>query len=1116
MALTNRDRVGRALELLAEGLRPFVVRELEARYGRYWVARATEGWEQPIQEWEDSETPRLDAYLLLKLLGTNWREVFQEVLGFAERNYVSELRTFRNEWAHGGTFDSNDAYRALDTAERLLEAVSAPQAEEVGRMKQELLRVRYDEQLRAERRKERQATLNLESGSALPAWRDVVRPHPDVASGRFQQAEFAADLWQVHVGTGPEEYADPVEFFRRTYLTESLRALLRGALSRLTSGEGDPVVELKTSFGGGKTHSMLALYHALSGRAPGELPGVEELAAQEGLSELPRAKRVVLVGTRISPGNPAVKPDGTRVRTLWGELAYQLGGREAFERIRLDDENATNPGERLNVLLADFGPALILIDEWVAYARQLHDDVPLPGGTFQTQFTFAQALTEAVASSDRSLLVVSLPASDAPVGSPSAAEDAEVGGTRGLQALQRLQQAIGRVNAPWKPASAEESFEIVRRRLFEPMTAPESFRARDLVANRFRELYEEHPAEFPPEARERSYEDRIRRAYPVHPELFDRLYQDWSTLPKFQRTRGVLRLMATVIHTLWEREHRSPLILPCHVPLDEDRVRFELKRYLPDQWDAVIDHEVDGEDCLPLQVDRESPHLGRVHAARRVARAIFLGSAPLAGAANQGLDERRIRLACVLPGEQPSHFSDAVNKLAKRASYLFQDGTRFWFSTQMTLNRRAEDYAEDLRNNPEAVEEEIRARVEAAAKGTQGLKVHVFPDSSEDVPDDLKARLVILRPRESWERNNADNEALRVAREMVLNRGTSPRNNRNALVFLAADSNRVSELEEAVRWFLAWRRIQGEAEGLNLTAFQVRQAESQLKEWDRTVGLRIAEAYQWALAPYQEDPKATDLEWRAERLTGQDPLVQRALKRLKSDELLLSKLGPARLRMELDRVPLWDPDHKDRVEIAKLAEHFARYPYLPRLESTAVLAESIASGVALLTWEKDSFAFAEHFDEEARRFVGLVAGESISLDSEDLRGLLVRPDAARAQLELEAGGGTGGTKGGSSEGGGSTGDGGDEGGHGRFVKRETADYRRFHGTLALDHTRPGPAAMKVGEEILSLLASLPGARIEVRLDIEARFDGGATPEKVRAVLENARTLGFEPFGFEEE
>ena len=283
------------------------------------------------------------------------------------------MRGHRNKWAHQEGFSSDDVYRVLDSATRLLTAVSAPESEELDTLKMELLRVRFDEQTRTQRRRQTGSTMEIQSASGLKPWREIVTPHRDVASGKYQQAEFAADLWQVHIGEGTDEYRDPIEFFRRTYLTESLKRMLQGAILRLLGKGGDPVVQLQTHFGGGKTHSILALYHLFSGAALGDLAGVDELVREAGVSEFPYVNRVVLVGNKISPGNPVTKPDGTVVRTLWGELAWQLGGKEAFLRIAADDENATNPGDVLRELFVKHGPSLILIDEWVAYARQLHD-----------------------------------------------------------------------------------------------------------------------------------------------------------------------------------------------------------------------------------------------------------------------------------------------------------------------------------------------------------------------------------------------------------------------------------------------------------------------------------------------------------------------------------------------------------------------------------------------------------------------------------------------------------------------------------------------------------------------------------------------------------------------
>src|SRR5258706_371299 len=343
MAITNHERVGKAMDLLKQGLGPFVEREIKDFYKDKAAAEAIRylGEDRLLAKKAMAEW---DAAALLKLMWEAWNDVFRRTLGPADRSLVSELRDLRNKWAHQQTFSGDDAYRAFDSAGRLLAAVSAPQSDEIEKTKMELLRLSFDEQVRAEKRKSAGTAIESAAAAHLKPWREVITPHKDVASGRYQQAEFAADLWQVHLGEGTPEYKNPVEFFRRTYLTESLKRMLVGALQRLAGAGGDPVIQLQTNFGGGKTHSMLALYHVASGISPTDLDGIDSVMQEAGTTTLPTARRVVLVGNKISPGNPVVKADGTVVRTLWGELAWQLGGRSAFERVRLDDERATSPG----------------------------------------------------------------------------------------------------------------------------------------------------------------------------------------------------------------------------------------------------------------------------------------------------------------------------------------------------------------------------------------------------------------------------------------------------------------------------------------------------------------------------------------------------------------------------------------------------------------------------------------------------------------------------------------------------------------------------------------------------------------------------------------------------
>ena len=1112
MAITNHERVGKALDLLKAGLGPFVDREvkgaLESR--RLDAFKLRDYAEDPVLA--NKPTSEWDVAGLLRLMWATWNDVFRTILGRADRSLVSELRDHRNRWAHQESFSSDDAYRALDSVGRLLTAVSAPQSDELERLKMELLRVRFDEQARGERRRQAGTAIGGAAVAGLKPWREIVTPHKDVASGRYQQAEFAADLWQVHLDEGTDEYRDPVEFFRRTYLTESLKGLLVGAIRRLAGRGGDPVVQLQTNFGGGKTHSMLALYHLFSGTAPGDLAGVDTVLQEAQATELGTARRVVLVGNKISPGNPVTKADGTVVRTLWGELAWQLGGRKAFARIAADDEKATNPGDALRELFNEYGPCLILIDEWVAYARQLHDQSDLPAGSFETQFSFAQALTESAKLANHCLLVISLPASDT-AGSPhTRADDVEVGGQRGREALDRLRNVVGRIESSWLPASAEEGFEIVRRRLFEPFSDPAQFKDRDVVARAFAELYRTQHQEFPPECRDVDYEKRIKAAYPIHPEVFDRLYTDWSTLVKFQRTRGVLRLMAAVIHSLWEKGDRNPLILPANIAIDDPRVQFELTRYLSDNWVPVLEKDVDGPSSLPLRLDGEVPNLGKFAASRRVARAIYLGSAPTADAAQRGIEDRRVKLGCVMPGETPAVFGDALRRLAGAATYLYQDGPRYWYSTQPTVTKLAEDRAEQMKRDPDKVAQELESRLRADLRNSGEFnRVHPLPQSGQDVPDDRDARLVVLAIDTPYSKERG-NPAETAAKAILESRGSVPRIYRNSLVFLAVDRTRLQDLDEAVRRYLAWESILGEREPLDLSPHQVKQAEIQKEAASSAVTARLPEAYQWLLVPGQSSPDAP-VEWLAMRLSGQDSLAARASKKLKGDELLVTGFAATRLRMELDRVPLWRGDH---VPIKQIVEDFARYLYLPRASGPTVLLKSICDGVALLTWEHDAFAFADSFDDEAKRYRGLRGGQLVSLPDADAPGLLVKPDVARRQLDTErgepAGAGTGATPGGESS---PPGDGPGPGTPPPDTPPTTQPVR-FHGTVPLDSARVGRDAGRIADEVISHLSGLVGAKVTVTLEIQAEAPSGAPDHVVRTVTENSRTLKFTNQGFEKE
>ncbi|PYQ27742.1 MAG: AAA+ family ATPase [Acidobacteria bacterium] len=1096
MALTNRQRVEQALELLKAGLLPFVEREMKSVYGATkWETQAAAALDKPLMKgtW--------DTTALLSVMISEWQNVFKRNLGATERAIVGEMRDVRNRWAHEVAFSTDDTYRVFDNVYRLLSAIGAKEALDIERQKQELLRVRYEEQAKKETVKAAVAAVEtgVATGLGLRPWREVITPHPDVHSGRYQQAEFAADLGQVHRDEGSDEYKDPIQFFQRTYITQGLRTLLAGALKRLSGTGGDPIVELQTNFGGGKTHSMIALYHFFSGVSADKLRDIEPVLKDAATSSLPKANRAVLVGQELPLAEPKKKKDGTVVRTMWGELAWQLLGKDGYALVETADRKGVSPGsEALRELFTVAEPCLILIDEWVAHARQLVGKDDLPAGTFDSNFSFAQELTEAAKACKKTLVVASVPATEAqrPRGE-NWIEDIEVGGDAGKTALKRIENVFGRMQSPWRPASAEESFEIVRRRLFQPMTA-DVYKHRDAVIRAFTDTYNTQKSEFPSGCSEGDYRRRMESSYPLHPELFDRLYEDWSSLQRFQRTRGVLRLMAAVIHALWIREDKNLLIMPANVTLDDAATVNELMLYVEDGLRPVVEREVDGLDSLSLRLDKENPNFGRLSAARRVARTVFMGSAPHLRSSTKGIEDKRIILGCVQPGEAVATFRDALRRLADRAAHLYVNENRYWFDTQPSINRVAQDRAEGVKIDRVHQEIEDRLRVEAKTRG-EFERVQVIENASQsgDVPDEREVRLVIIGPEAPHAKGTAST-AMTVAKTVLEQRGNSPRSYKNALVFLSAETKALDSLQQAVRIYLAWKSIDVEKESMDLSKFQLNQIATKLKDADSAVRARIPEAYTWLLVPEQPD-KTGPVTWREVPSKGSDSLAARSSKKLMNDGLLIATpwAGPL-LRLELDRIPLWRGDH---VSVKQLADDFATYVYLPRLRNTDLLFGAISDGAAAILWEKDTFAYAAFYNEGAKRYAGLIAGRRPP--AVDLGGFVVAPAVARAQMNADS-------PAASSSEQVPVGDAGTESvGDVNTTASPSATGglpNHFYADLDLDALRFGRDAAQIADAIITHLNALVGAKVTVSLQIEATVPGGIPENVQRTVSENCRTL----------
>ena len=932
---------------------------------------------------------------------------------------------------------------------------------------------------------------------SLKPWREVIHPHKDVLEGTFQESEFAADINKVANCIAPPEYQDPELFFERTYITEGMSLLLNSVIRRLTGKGGDPVVQIKTAFGGGKTHSMLAVYHmAKTDKPVSNLSGIPQILDSLGIVELPNAQVAVLDGNALSVSQPR-KHGSVIANTLWGEIAWQLGKEEGYAMVAESDTDGTSPGKDvLSELFKKYSPCLILMDEMVSYVRQFDEGQKYAGGTFASQMSFLQALTEAASQVPTAMVLATLPESNL-----------ELGGQRGKETLNHIEKTFGRIEAIWKPVSTEEGFEIVRRRLFQPVLDANT---RDDVCRAFAEIYPQGGGSYPSDTHKSTYLDKLRTAYPIHPEVFERLYTDWSSLEKFQRTRGVLRLMAMVIFRLWKDGNQDFMILPGSLPLYDTDVRNELIRYLPAGWEPVMEKDVDGQNSEPSSVDEKNPMIGSVQAARRVARCVFLGSAPTVTAQKvRGIDITRIRLGCIQPDQQVGRYDDALKHLVDKLHYLYSGKERYWYDTRPNLRREMEDRL-DWFSTSEHLIPEMQKRLRTLIAKGPFAGVHVFT-SHADVPDDTSTRLVVLSPIDSHKRKDKKSNAIKTAQTIKEQRGQQPRLNQNQVIFLAADGDMLGNLISHTKRFLAWDSIVNDIAILNLDQYQTKEAKQNRADASGGLDAALKEAYRWIIAPAQEvqsNGNVSELFWEEQRVSSMsDDMMSAISKTVQENELLIQSWSPIHLGNVL-KTWFWKGDRKD-CSVMELWEAFCRYPYLQRLGDLNVLKSTIEEGIK----SDDFFGYATSV--ENGKYTGLKLGTP-GMVYMDKSSVLVQLDAAKAQVQAEQTvvpeprktEETTQPKAGDERNPYGTSTGGNQ--------PEQKLMKRFHGSVDLDPVKASLDFSKIVEEVVQHFSSELSSKVKITVEIEANMPKGIKEHIQRAVKENCNTLKFNIAEFEEE
>lgn len=934
----------------------------------------------------------------------------------------------------------------------------------------------------------------------MKPWREVAVPHRDVLEGTFQQSEFAADITAVHNGKATPEYQDAVAFFQRTFITEGMRLLIGSVALRLNGRGGDPVIQLQTAFGGGKTHTLLAIYHLATRTCPlKDLAGVSSLLDQQGIDNIPQSRIVVLDGTALSPGQPW-KHGALSIHTLWGELAYQLNGESGYDYIKEADNNGTSPGKDALVrMIKDAAPCVILVDELVAYIRQFGDGQVLSGGTYDTNLSFVQALTEAIKLVPNAILLASLPESEI-----------EAGSSRGKSVLKALEKTFGRVQALWKPVATEEAFEIVRRRLFEPIN---SLQERDAVCRAFAYTYIAEGNKLPGETQESRYFDRLIQAYPIHPEVFDRLYEDWTTLDGFQRTRGVLKLMAKVIFRLWKDQNHDLMIMPGNLPLYDGSSRNELTYYLQPGWDAVLERDIDGDRSETAELENREPRFGAFSAARKVARTIFLGSAPassMSGKGIKGIDKARVLLGCLQPEQTSSTYTDALSRLADRLHYLntsgdkTQQSTRFWFDTRANLRREMED-----RKGRFEDKNEVKGKISDVLKrfmiGSSLFESHHIFTPHSDVPDDTTLRLIILSTDKFYSKQE-NRVAFEEVTTYIRNNGQKPRYRGNRLIFIAAEHSAISRINDSARTVLAWNSIVEDIKDgrLNIDRLQEQQAKKELQIAEEVLPKAVRECYKWLLCPVQNNPTDRDISVEAYPLNITGSSFMQEIDRIcVENELIISTWSPIHLRQKLKDL-YWK---NDRLSVSAMTfwDDTTKYLYLPRLKGMGTLEQAIIKGAGSREFFGTAYSkIGENYEgfklgdanvqlddtllliepTEAARYETTMVKPSqspVQTPGEDVQPILpVNPTSQVGHVNTGV----------------------------PPITPPKLQPCSFYGSVEISPSAAKMRLQQIAEEIINLLSRDPNASVKIALEINAEFPEGVTDQTRRAVSENAGSLGF--------
>ncbi len=734
---------------------------------------------------------------------------------------------------------------------------------------------------------------------ALQSWWQVTTPHKDIREGKLSEAIFAADLGDVAYGKAPLEYQDAGIFFHKTYLTQGLRNLLENVLSRLSGGKGDPVIQLQTPFGGGKTHALLTLYHLIKHRKK-----IEHIQSVSGFPEPKNAKVAVFVGTHA---------DALKDKTPWGEIAEQLG---QYAVIKEHDIERITPGKKkLRQIFESSGPTLILMDELLEYIVKANRAEKVKRITHGQTLAFLQEISEVVASSENCCLVITLPASIL----EQYDEEAE-------RALQQLQKISGRVEAVYTPVEGLELYEVIRKRLFEDI-GEEKIRRK--VAQHYFDFYQTLGADIPSEAREIGYREQIERAYPFHPELIDVLYERWGSFPTFQRTRGVLRLLAEIVADLYKNKIVSPLIQSSLVNLGNQTIRREFVKHIGNEYDSIISADISGKNAKAPRIDKNmGSEYEKYGIAKGIATSVFLYS--FSAGVSKETTLPRIRVALLREGIPATIVGDAVAKLEEELWYFHSERNQYAFRNQPNLNRIIVDREEPITD--ERIQEELKKLIQK--NSGRSLEVYLWPESSADVTDNKNLKLAILSPSFCY----GSKKEKEFTNELYEKAGLTFRVYKNTLFVLMMDENQSISLNKTLRRFLALSDIQNDKPLIeSLTKQNQEELRKKYKDTEKEIPFKILNAYRYLTVLKESGPDWKDL---GIPTVGSDQSISERVKQyLRDQERILNRLTPKYL---IEKTFSKDEEEKSLREMYEL---HLKTPGMPIPENENVFFDAVTEGV---------------------------------------------------------------------------------------------------------------------------------------------------------------------------